>query len=159
MWFLLACARPPAPPAAVEAPAPPPPPPAPVDPCAAPDRAVDCLARRVASAPNGCDGAGCVSRCAAHPSDPACAAQVDALRAACDRRDGAGCRALAHQLPADERPAALWAGCDANDGASCLFLAVLVAEGAPLPKAARGDVVWLWEQACDLQLTYACAGP
>ena len=67
------------------------------------------------------------------------------------------CRALALQLPPAERPEVLWRGCTADDGVSCLFLAELVAGGAPLPKASRGDVAWLRAQACDLQLNYACA--
>ncbi len=161
MWLLLSCARPPEPPSpeppAAVAPAPPPPPPAPVDPCAVPDRAVDCLVQRVAATPAGCEGAACVDRCTAHPADAACAGRVEDFRAACARKEGAACRALAHQLPAAERPEVAWAGCAANDGLSCLLLAELVAGGAPLPKTSRGDVAWLREQACDLQVSYACA--
>jgi hypothetical protein len=32
-----------------------------------------------------------------------------------------------------------------------------VSRGGPLPAESRGDVQWLRDQACDLQLVYACA--
>jgi hypothetical protein len=142
---------------------PPPPPPAPVDPCSVPEGALECLNLRVAAAPSGCTAEACVERCALQPDDPACPTAVESLRATCDRpkntkgADGRACRALSWQLPAEQRPDVLWRGCDANDPGSCLLLAELVADGAPLPKAARGDVRWLRDQACDLQLAYACA--
>jgi hypothetical protein len=168
MWLFLACVRAPEPPPAGNAEPPvvvaaPAPPPAPVDPCSVPDRAVECLAQRVAATPEGCAGAACVARCTDHPADAACAGAVESFRATCalppkgKGADGRACRALAHQLPPEARPEVLWRGCDANDGVSCLFLAELVEDGAPLPKASRGDVAWLREQACDLQVNYACA--
>lgn len=52
----------------------------------------------------------------------------------------------------------LWSGCAANDAWDCLRLAEHVErQGGPLPKSARGGPAWLRDQACDLQLVYACA--
>lgn len=53
--------------------------------------------------------------------------------------------------------AALWARCAANEAWACLQLAEHVDRGGPLPAQARGDAAWLRGQACDLQLSYACA--
>ena len=53
--------------------------------------------------------------------------------------------------------AELWASCDADDPWGCLRLAEHVSRGGPLPEKARGDATWLRNQACDLQLVYACA--
>jgi hypothetical protein len=53
---------------------------------------------------------------------------------------------------------ALWARCAEHDAWGCLQLAEQVERhGGPLPAASRGDAAWLRNQACDLQLVYACA--
>lgn len=52
---------------------------------------------------------------------------------------------------------ALWAGCARNEAWDCLRLSQHVLAGGPLPERARGDAHWLRDQACDLQLVYACA--
>lgn len=134
-----------------------------MDPCTVPDGALECLGRRLHDTPPGCAEGACAERCAGHPEDPACPGAVEGLRTTCDLpkkdpgADGRACRALAWQLPQDERPDVLWRGCDANDGWSCLLLAEVVVRGAPMPAASRGDVRWLRDQACDLQVWYACA--
>jgi hypothetical protein len=51
----------------------------------------------------------------------------------------------------------LWEGCARNEAWDCLRLAEHVDGGGPLPEKARGDAAWLRDQACDLQLAYACA--
>ncbi len=89
-----------------------------------------------------------------------CDAVVDALAAACDVGEAVAC--TRRGLVAADRgdPAAgewLWRGCDRVDPWGCLLLADRVEAGMPLPAMARGDVGWLRNQACDLQLDYGCA--
>ncbi len=63
--------------------------------------------------------------------------------------------------PDDEVNRVLWRGCDESetvDAWSCWLLADRVERGRGiLPEVARGDVAWLRNQACDLQLAFACA--
>jgi len=102
---------------------------------------------------------GCRDACASG-STTGCRAAAPLLREACDGGDGAACRLLARTLPEGEVPQVLWKGCDEVgevDPWSCLALADVVEAGAPLPSAARGDVAWLRNQGCDLQLDFACA--
>lgn len=97
-------------------------------------------------------------RCAADPQDTACVLAK--------RMTEPPPAALPTGSP-DEITAALWARCDADDGPACLELSEHVLGGGPLPpdprKAAKSPwdpptaVAWLRGQACDLQVTYACA--
>lgn len=89
-----------------------------------------------------------------------CDAAQPGYAAACTAGQGAACRQLALQAPSGVE-AGLWRACDEVehvDAWACLLLAERVASGAPLPSASRGDVAWLRNQACDLQLDYACVG-
>lgn len=124
------------------------------------DRA--CLADHAAS----CLVAGDAAR---RKGDLAAAAELYDVRCAHDPNDTA-CQLAARvraEAPVAELPwpegtpeavsAALWASCAADDPWGCLRLASHVTNGGPLPKEARGDATWLRNQACDLQLVYACA--
>jgi len=119
-------------------------------------------ARRHLAAQRACEAGeadACRASCAAGHR-PHCEAAADSLRAACDEGDGVACRLLAATVPDDQVPLVLWKGCDEVeqvDPWSCLFLADAVEAGAELPAAARGDVPWLRNQGCDLQLDIACA--
>ncbi len=108
----------------------------------------------------------CHRLCAQAPSASVCAASAEALASACSAGDGAACRARAEALnsagqDADEVNRILWRACDDSepvDPWACLRLAERVERGlGSLPREARGDVSWLRDQACDLQLAYACA--
>lgn len=108
----------------------------------------------------------CHALCAQAPSASVCAASAEALADACDAGDGPACRARAEALnsagqDADEVNRILWRACDDSepvDPWACLRLADRVEQGqGRLPTEARGDVPWLRNQACDLQLAYACA--
>jgi hypothetical protein len=89
------------------------------------------------------------ARCAAHPGDVSC------LLAERMRAGPAPERITA--LTAGALSAALWERCAADDGWACLRLSEHVKNGGPLPPQSRGDANWLREQACDLQVVYACA--
>jgi hypothetical protein len=104
------------------------------------------------------DEQGCRQACAAG-IEGMCDRALPTLRRACGDGDGAACR-LGALLGGDGVEEALWRACDEVarvDPWACLLLADRVEAGAPLPSAARGDVPWLRNQACDLQLDYGCA--
>jgi hypothetical protein len=101
--------------------------------------------------------------------DTAKAAELYEVRCAHDPEDTACLLAqrMREQSPAGDLPwpegdqaavsEALWAGCAKNEAWDCVRLAEHVEGGGPLPEKARGDATWLRDQACDLQLVYACA--
>lgn len=183
MILWLACATPPPPPP----PPPPQPPPTDEERCATGDRATCAQLRARADADRAVAPERAAERyaalCAVAPADVACLlaprvrgyadprAACAGLRApaACAAApldgDGEGLRIravamLAGALPGSAADAAvlLWRSCeDHHHGAACLALAELGARGEPLPPGTRGDVAWLRDQACDLQLAYACA--
>lgn len=90
-------------------------------------------------------------RCAHDPNDTACLL-VERIRE----------EAPAGELAWPDGDAAsvselLWSGCAKDNAWDCLRLAEHVQSGGPLPSSARGGPAWLRDQACDLQLVYACA--
>lgn len=88
-------------------------------------------------------------RCAAEPDSTACTLAARVGRPTDEPPWPPG--------PPDEVSAALWKRCAADEAWACLQLSEHVGHGGPLPKDARGDAGWLRDQACDLQLDYACA--
>jgi len=90
----------------------------------------------------------------------ACVDVVEALEASCQAGHAVACTRrglVASDQAEDDAGDWLWMGCDGVDPWACVLLADRMAEGMPRPKKARGDVGWLRNQACDLQLDYGCA--
>jgi len=96
----------------------------------------------------------------------ACTVVAAAAEPGCRAGNGVDCHALAEANIArggdpDAANLLLWKACDETDPVDpwgCLRLADRVEHDiGTLPAAARGDVSWLRNQACDLQLDYACA--
>jgi len=89
-----------------------------------------------------------------------CDAVGEALEVACGEGEAVAC--TRRGLVAADRGETdagdwLWKGCDQVDPWACILLADRMAEGMERPAKARGDVGWLRNQACDLQLDYGCA--
>jgi hypothetical protein len=104
------------------------------------------------------DGPACEALCLR--DGVGCEAVVDTLEGSC--RDGRAVACTRRGLVAADRGDGdagdwLWLGCDGVDPWACVLLADRVEAGMPLPEKARGDVGWLRNQACDLQLDYGCA--
>lgn len=114
----------------------------------------------------GGDAGACKQHCTRSREPGACTAAAEAWREGCEAGDGPSCLRRAEALHASgAEPQVvndlLWVACDDAEPVqpwACLRLADLVERGhGRLPKRARGDVAWLRNQACDLQLDYACA--
>lgn len=127
------------------------------------------LAREQPALSEGCaDGQieRCQVLCTRTREAAACTAAAEGWRDACEAGHGPSClkRAEALQVSGAEPQIVnelLWVACDETDPVepwACVRLADRVEAGhGRLPKTARGDVGWLRNQACDLQLDYACA--
>jgi hypothetical protein len=129
--------------------------------CALSDAIRDEAARSQACAAG--DVGACEEACLRGQLD-ACEEAREALQGLCEGRNGVACTRLGQlQLRSSdvdvrrEAGATLWRACDAVDPWACWLLADWADAGNPLPPAARGDAAWLRDQACDLQLDYACA--
>ncbi len=120
----------------------------------------------LATACAGGTSSACQELCTRSRDAAPCTTAAAAWEAECAEGSGAACLRRAEALDAAGADAQqvnelLWVACDDTDPVepwACLRLADRVERGVgALPKAARGDVAWLRNQACDLQLDYACA--
>lgn len=137
--------------------------------CAARPGDVTCglaaLVERTLEASRACgasEASGCAEACAGGQASACRAAE---LQTACEDGHPEACTLLgtvAHRGVVEMEPDAanvwLWRGCGGHDPWGCMRLAEAVEAGrGALPERSRGDVAWLRNQACDLQLDYACA--
>lgn len=106
----------------------------------------------------GGDAPACESLCLVDGLD--CEEVTAGLETRCGDGDAVACTRRGLVASDDGDPGAgdwLWRGCDLVDPWACILLADRMAAGMARPAKARGDVGWLRNQACDLQLDYGCA--